>query len=124
MINSYAALLTEVEKLIKIRSRNYVNTNCDIDVLIDTVYREIAIDIPLSWKRQSIFLVKDVYEYQLINQLALDNNVNVDVIDYYGPITDIVDQGLSDVSIQFTEPETGLLVVDEAYLCQHLDKRK
>ena len=122
MINSYPALEAEIEQVAKIRSRNYANTNCDISALVGMVYREIAIEVPLSWKRQSFVLTKDTYEYQLVNSLALDDNTNSDVIDYYGAITDIVDQQLNDVSIHFNQPEEGLITVDDAYLCQHLDE--
>ena len=54
LITSYDDLTTSITEILKIRSKNFVNTNCNIDVLIDYVYQEIAMDVPLSWKIQDI----------------------------------------------------------------------
>lgn len=56
MVVSYKDFKAQLEGMVKLRSRNYVNTDCDIDVLIHTVYHDIATEINLKYNKTEVVL--------------------------------------------------------------------
>ena len=92
MLNTYEEFVDRVEQMIKYRSKNYVNTDCDIHGIIDTVYNDIASDVVLAW---------NVYEFIIVDPsvkdyvLPKDNRTNDDVTtitERYYDIFDIADE--------------------------------
>ena len=65
MIKTFEEFKASLTKLMQVRSANYVNTDCDINVLIDAVWAEMS-DIILDWK----------YEDHII-----DNTTNLVMLD-------------------------------------------
>ncbi len=91
MINSFEDFETHVINMIKIRSKNFVNTDCDMDVLINLVYTDIMTKIILDW-------TKDEYLCDGSETITIkENNFDSTIIDFvvtekYGLPTDIVDE--------------------------------
>ncbi len=95
MLVSYENFKTGFVSMIKIRSKNYVNTDCDIDAILSTVYADVSTQIIFEWVKQSYTVVD---EYSVV--LPTNNIVGGDastITEEYGEVMDIVDD--EDMSI-------------------------
>lgn len=95
MIKQYSDWEEQIVKMIKIRSANYVETDCDIEALIDTVYQDINNTVMLNRYKQS-HLVQDVGSFTILNDDGDVGDPN-SMRTRYTDVLDIVDE--YDVSI-------------------------
>lgn len=121
-INTYAEFIDSLEKSIIFRAKNFVTTDCDFENLVNDVYDDIMRDVKLKWITQTILVEKNVYNYELEN----DNTLEVadpELIEYYGETFDIVDEYFDDVSMYITEPETGIIIMDEDFVSRNIGRQ-
>ena len=64
MLKSFKAFEKSLDEIMKLRSRNYVNTDCNISLLLGVTYTEIATEIVLEW---------DVYDFDLTSSMLVYN---------------------------------------------------
>jgi len=95
MLTDYESFYKHLVDTLQIRSRNYVNTDCDIEAAIEAVYRDISNIVRLEWIAQEYIVDKSVEKFQLQN----DNSTpNAAPTERYGPETDIVDEKYRPIS--------------------------
>ena len=91
MIKNYDEFHEQLIAAVKFRSRNYVNTDCDIDILIQTVYNDIADNITLEFTETEYILTDG---HDIILQQWLDDVV-------CGEVMQIVDSDYKDITHNF-----------------------
>jgi len=107
MLVSYEAFRLRVIANLKVRSANYVNTDCDIRTIIATVYDELQNEILFSVYKQEHILVKDQKDITLVNDNHSEES-GLPVSEMYRDVLDIVDE--NDVSILDLLHETSYSV--------------
>ena len=90
MIKTYEGFSNHLDELIRIRSANYANTDCNIDTLIEQAYQDIQAEVLLEVKRQE-YTVDDEQTITLINSNAVDGD-NSNLTELYEDVLDIVDE--------------------------------
>ena len=115
MILNFSSFKDILEQLVKYRSKNYVNTTCDISVLISSVYSEISTEVNLAYHIQELELYDDTYRYKLPAFITKpsNNNINEFYESYLTDIYDIVDKDGCDVSNYFTQVGNGELILND-----------
>ena len=110
MITTYQEFQEHLNNLVKIRSKNYVNTNCDIAVIMQNVYAEISTEVNFFAEMQEIVITKSLYNYALENILfePVDNKVIGILTDTY----EMVDSDGEDVSNYFTQMAYGNYILN------------
>ncbi len=88
MISSYESFLTQLEAAIIFRSKNFVNTDCDIHVLTAMVYTDIANEMNLRYEKYPYIINDEILIY--LDTDILD--VDLETIGTYKDVYDIVDQ--------------------------------
>ena len=61
MTNTYSDFISRIGSVIKIRSKNFVNTDCSIEELIRLVYNDIMTKINLSFVKDEYLIVSLSY---------------------------------------------------------------
>ncbi len=95
MLTGYESFKDKITAMIKIRSANYVNTDCDITAMISSVYEELAISI-LFEKARLEYTVLDVNQFTTVDNNSTDSDLST-MTKKYSDVLDIVDE--YDVSI-------------------------
>ncbi len=116
MITSYQSFIDSIGEMIKIRSRNFVNTNCDIEQLVYFVYNDIMTLVNMTY-------IKDRYKVDGSGDITIriDNRIiddeNNPPTQYYGTPTDIVtDSGYTIMNmLQRIDEYTYRWIADELY---------
>ncbi len=121
MIRNYEEFKDTLIEMLKIRSANFINTDCNINILFASVYDDICRDVILNTIKQEIIIETNKTNYMLENTLIHDINNTDSHIDYYGDYFDIVDSEYYDISNWFTQIENGEFDVD-ILLTQQLNK--
>ncbi len=86
MIKTYEEFEDHLIALIKVRSRNYVNTDCDVNALIELVYTEIMGEVTLEWIKQPYEITSDI-EFTIP-----DDNRSLELLvptEIYGTVADV-----------------------------------
>ncbi len=95
MLTGYESFKDRITTMIKIRSANYVETDCDITAMVSTIYEELAISIMFN----TIVLehtVLDENEFTTPSSNITGSDVST-ITEKYSDVLDIVDE--NDVSI-------------------------
>ena len=93
MINTYDDFVDRITSTIKIRSKNYVNTDCNLDYLVSTIYNDIMTKINLGYIKDGYLMDgSEIFEIRSDNKDPdePDNPENV-ATEHYDMATDIVD---------------------------------
>lgn len=105
MIKTYTEFEEFLDKAIIYRSKNYVNTDCSISTLIELVYQAITNEVIFFYKLQEI-------TYNGAADLILQNDNGNDEL--YGPVLDVCDENLTDISdLMIFSTEPNLVFKDE-----------
>ena len=118
----YEDFKERIKKNIIFRAKNFVTTDCDFDMLIDTVYNEITNDVYLGFSTNEIILKKDILMYVLDNE-AVEELEEGDLSNYsiYGPTTDIVDSNFYDISLYVINNNPGEYIFPYDYIDKNQD---
>lgn len=104
MIRNYQSFKDNIEKMVKIRSANYVESDCDILAMIETVYEDIQSEVLLDTIKQE-WVTDGEEEFTIPNY---NSEIEDNIIEKYTNVLDIVDE--YDVSIldalHMTDDET------------------
>jgi hypothetical protein len=65
MIKNYGDFKTNLEKMIMIRAANYVEVDCDIHVLIETVYNDIQNEVLMQYESYPIMITSSDMSFEL-----------------------------------------------------------
>ena len=97
MIRTYEEFLDDLNALLVIRSRNFVNTDCDLNALIQLVYNDINEHCVLGWEKYEVTIddITDIVTAPANNE---ENNDVLTITKYYGSITAITDKNGTDVT--------------------------
>ena len=90
MLTSYSAFKDRLISVIKIRSRNFVNTDCDIDALAHIVYNDIISEVNLKWYKQPYVISDEELIVLPANNIVGDDTATV--TEFYKRVYDIVDE--------------------------------
>ena len=87
MLNSYKNFEKSMDQVMKLRSRNYVNTDCNISLLVNLAYNDICTEVMLAW---------NVFEFQIdmsqnITYVLPKTNNDTDPVKSTEKYVDIVD---------------------------------
>ncbi len=90
MTNTYSDFISRIGSVIKIRSKNFVNTDCSIEELIRLVYNDIMTKINLSFVKDEYLMDgSESFKIKIDNQDKEDPSS--EITEYYGEPSDIVD---------------------------------
>ncbi len=89
MIINYITFTDQITAIIKLRSKNFVNTNCDIANLISMVYTDIMNEVNLTYEKYP-YTISDDKIITLTNE-KLDTD-GLTVLTIYKEVFDIVDE--------------------------------
>ena len=104
MVFDYTGFISNLHAMIKIRSANYIESDCDVSALVDTVYEDIQDTVLLEIIKQE-YVTEGLEEFSIKN---FDTTVVTTMTEKYTDVLDIVDE--DDVSIMkyihFTDTNT------------------
>ena len=121
MVTRYEDFEINLIKTMKFRAKNFVVTDCDFDNIVKDIYDDIMSNININWVTQEVVFEKDVYSYIT----PMDNSSEIldtetEDISYYGESFDIVGENFEDISNFITEPEAGIIIVDQEFLDRNI----
>lgn len=88
MIKSYENFKDSIERLIIFRAKNFAVTDCDVGILIDIVYTDIANEINLKYEKYPYLISDDTMIILPKNDTAKVSEITVT----YKDVFDIVDE--------------------------------
>ncbi len=135
MVRNYVGFRKQIKELVTLRSRNYVNTDCNIDMLMHVVFAEIATEVNLMWDVQTFTLNSDQLTYTFPSYDILDADDDDDddseefpdednneyASKFFTEIHEIVDSEGHDVSTMFTELSADVITIEQEMLDRHID---
>ncbi len=89
MLTSYEEFEKALIVMLRVRSKNYVNTDCDIVTILDLVYSDISSTININWVKTIHAVIDEDIIYLASNDIQ-DGNVST-LTEEYGVVHDIVD---------------------------------
>ncbi len=90
MLTSYSAFEKALVTMLRVRSKNYVNTDCDIVAIIEVVYSDLSSNIIFNWVKH--WHLVDDREIILLPRNNISNDDVLTLTEEYGVVTDIVDE--------------------------------
>ena len=134
MVRNYNGFRKQIEQFVVLRSRNYVNTDCNIDMLLHIVFAEIATEVKLMWDVQQLVFNADQLTYDLPKYEVLEaskdgkddeeypeEDDNAYASKYFTDIYDIVDMEGNDISSMFTQVDSNTLMITQEILDANID---
>ena len=113
MLASYEDFILNLTNAIKYRSKNFVNTDCDIGVLIETVYQDVQSVVIFDYKMYNI-LVENIINNTVV--LPDSDTGDHEATELYGPVMDITDNESCNVSKYFNEIDRKVYHVNDSFL--------
>ncbi len=121
MTNTYDEFEKTLETIIQLRSKNYVNLDCDIYNLIPIVYDEITNDVVLMWEEEEILLEEDVYIYDIKTK---EESGYKTYSKFYTDVTAIVDDNFIEISDYIDLLESNQIRINDGlFLSLNIDKK-
>ena len=126
MIRSYKDFKERLDNMLIIRSKNYVNSDCDIDLLAETVFQNIAHEVALKWRIFSFTIDnnQDVYDLPKTNEDDIpptSSGTAGEFTEYYAETFDMVDGNGDSVANFFAEPTDGEYFVNNQEFQSQMD---
>jgi len=120
MISSYDEFKEELESFIIFRSKNYVNTDCNISMLVDIVWDEITSDINVMWEVEDVLIDGTQRIYDIASMVA---DTDGKVLKYYKDITSIVSDEFVDIDLFFDVLEGNQIQINDTNFLADQDGR-
>ncbi len=97
MINTYDNFVDRIGSTIKIRSKNFVNTDCNIEELTKMVYSDIMTKINLGYIKDG-YLMDGSQTFEIRSDDRDPDDLTFTTTEIYGTVMDIVDEDDYDIS--------------------------
>ncbi len=99
MVRNYIGFKKQLEEIIILRSRNYVNTDCNINMLIHSVFAEIATEVPLMWEIRRMMFFEGINDYdmditEILEYTAVDE-------EYISPLAEDYIDGINEYAAKY-----------------------
>ena len=104
MVSNYQEFQDEITAILKMRVKNYMNTDPDMSAIENLVYTDITGSVVLDAEYSDIQLVPGQTSYYADGE---EYNANGDIVAYFGDTFDMVDSHGDDVSDYFIETYAG-----------------
>jgi hypothetical protein len=109
MLNSYDEFEKNMIDIIKVRSKNYTNTNCNIRAIIEVVYNEIIEEVNIDWIFQE-YTIKEDKKLIVLPENNGDPTQDPELVptERYGEVYDIINYAGLDMSDLFQAVDEGV----------------